>query len=73
METKQTESRLGRFSYLLKGRAKPRRNHSAIAILSKPGIFIVRIAAQGVVLYGPRGGGQDRPNPARIDRISTIL
>ncbi|AGB01889.1 hypothetical protein [Methanoregula formicica] len=26
MEAKRTESRLGRFSYLLKGRARPRRS-----------------------------------------------
>jgi hypothetical protein len=45
MQTTRTESRLGRFSYLLKGGAKPRRNHIFIIALA----LMVLLSFAGVV------------------------
>jgi hypothetical protein len=45
METRRTGSRLGRFSYLLSGGAKPRRNHALIVAL----VLVALLSFAGVV------------------------
>lgn len=55
METKRTESRLGRFSYLLKGRAKPRRSLALmmalviVAVMSFAGVVSADSYYEGIV------------------------
>ncbi|MEN6444272.1 MAG: DUF3344 domain-containing protein [Methanoregula sp.] len=54
MKTTRTESRLGRFSYLLKGGAKPRRNHALMIAL----VFVALLAFTGVVSADPYYKGE---------------
>ncbi|MEN6395332.1 MAG: DUF3344 domain-containing protein [Methanoregula sp.] len=54
MKTTRTESRLGRFSYLLKGRAKPRRSYALMIAL----VFVALLSLAGVVSADPYYKGE---------------